>query len=206
MAPCSPRGSDFATLYSFTAISDPYTYTNRDGASPFAGLVLSSNTLYGAAVNGGAFGSGTVFGINTDGSGFASLYNFTGGRDGGNPWAGLILSSNTLYGAASQGGSSESGTVFKLNTDGTGFTTLHNFTYGSDGANPLPDLILWSNTLYGTAQQGGNSGSGAVYSGTVFKLNTDGTGFAVLHRFAANSTNSLGFYTNSDGRLFAPDQ
>ena len=41
----------------------------------------------------------------------------------------LILSGNTLYGTASSGGSSGDGTVFAVNTDGTGFTTLHSFTW-----------------------------------------------------------------------------
>jgi len=53
----------------------------------------------------------------------------------------LILSGNTLYGTASRGGSYGSyggGTVFAVNTDGTGFTNLHSLTY-SDGANPLPN-------------------------------------------------------------------
>ena len=42
--------------------------------------------------------------------------------------AGLILSGNTLYGTTTGGGSSGNGTVFAINTDGTGFTTLHSFT------------------------------------------------------------------------------
>src|SRR5580692_9090807 len=50
-----------------------------------------------------------------------TLYTFTGGNDGANPQAGLVLSGNTLYGTASQYGSLSGGTVFKLNTDGSGF-------------------------------------------------------------------------------------
>jgi hypothetical protein len=42
---------------------------------------------------------------------FTTLYSFTGGSDGGEPSAALILSGNTLYGTA--------GTLFALNTDGT---------------------------------------------------------------------------------------
>ncbi len=60
-----------------------------------------------------------------------------------------------------------------VNTDGTGFTTLHSFTasYGSypvytnsDGANPYAGLILSGNTLYGTTYKGGSSGRGTVFS------------------------------------------
>ena len=51
------------------------------------------------------------------------------------------------------GGSSGNGTVFAVNTDGTGFTNLHSFycCTNSDGAYPYAGLILSGNTLYGTA-------------------------------------------------------
>src|SRR6185436_1302472 len=122
--------------------------TNSDGATPVAGLILSGNTLYGTAHNGGNAGFGTLFAINTDGTGFTNLHTFTGISDGANPSAGLVLSGNTLYGAAKRGGSSGAGTVFAVNTNGTGFTTLHSFNGGSDGINPYAGLILSGNTLY----------------------------------------------------------
>ncbi len=128
---------------------------------------------------------------------FTTLHSFTALRglvgtnsDGEYP-NGLILSGNTLYGTARVGGSSDNGTVFAVNTDGTGFTTLHSFTGGSDGAFLVTGLILSGNTLYGTTGDGGSSGAG-----TVFAVNTDGTGFTTLHSFTA-----LGVFTdtNSDG-------
>ena len=92
------------------------TWTNSDGANPYAGLILSGNTLYGTAHNGGSSGNGTVFAVNTDGTGFTNLYSFTGTVTATElfPQAGLILSGNTLYGTACYGGSSGNGTVFSL--------------------------------------------------------------------------------------------
>src|SRR6266404_86083 len=65
---------------------------------------------------------------------FKTLYSFTApdltfgtNSDGAYPRSGLSLSGNTLYGTASDGGSSGAGTVFKVNTDGTDFTNLHSF-------------------------------------------------------------------------------
>jgi len=154
----------FTTLHTFTALSGPISepVTNSDGAVP-GRLVLSGNTLYGAALYGGSSGYGTVFAVNTDGTGYTTLHNFTGGRDGSLPFAGLI-SGNTLYGTASQGGNSGFGMVFKVSTSGTGFTTLHWFTGGDEGSDPGAGLILSGNTLYGTAAGGGSSGSGTVFS------------------------------------------
>jgi len=44
----------------------------------------------------------------------------------------------------------------------------------------MAGLVMSGDTLYGTANFGGGQGGG-----TVFKLKTNGTGFAVLHRFTA---------------------
>src|ERR1035437_5457086 len=117
----------FTTLHSFTA--------GTDGTMPYAGLILWGNTLYGTDKLGGGFGHGTVFAINTDGTSFMNLHNFTAvsgssytNSDGRYPVAGLLLSGNTLYGTAQNGGSAGNGTVFAVNTDGTSFTNLHNFT------------------------------------------------------------------------------
>ena len=144
-------------------------------------MILSGNILYGTAGYGGSSGSGTVFKVNTDGTGFTILHTFTANSDGATPAAGLILSGNILYGTATGGGSSNYGTVFAVNTDGTGFTTLHHFTRGTDGANPVAGLILSGDILYGTAASGGG-----VW-GTIFSVNTSGTGFTTLHRFTGGS-------------------
>src|SRR5437762_12855732 len=107
------RAQTFTTLHSFTAIN-PNTYANSDGANPVAGLILSGNTLYGTTVYGGSSGNGTVFNVNTDGTAFTALYSFTAtsgfpdfiNSDGTYPFAGLVLSGNTLFGTARYGGSS----------------------------------------------------------------------------------------------------
>jgi uncharacterized repeat protein (TIGR03803 family) len=177
-------GSSFRTLYSFTGLNPPGT--NSDGALPWAGLILSdTTTLYGTAQFGSSTGKGTLFAVNTDGTGFRTVHDFGGGSDGAEPLAGLILSDNTLYGTTFDGGSSGFGAVFKVNTDGTDFTSLHGFTDGSDGAHPHAGLILSGDTLYGTASAGGSPGVG-----TVFEVNTDGTSYTNLHRFTAGDGGS----------------
>ena len=167
-------GTSFTNLHSFTGGSD--------GANPYAGLVLSGNMLYGTASGGGNYGNGAVFAVNTNGTGIMNVHSFTGGNDGANPYAGLILSGNRLYGTASGGGDYGNGAVFAVNTDVTGFTNLHSFTGVSDGANPYAGLFLSGNTLYGTAGAGGSAGNGAV-----FAINTNGTGFTNLHSFTGVS-------------------
>ncbi len=189
----SARGTVFALNTDGTGFTNLHSFTGgSDGVGPSGSLILAGKTLYGTAQAGGSSGRGTVFALNTDGTGFTNLHSFTGASDGIGPSGGLILAGNTLYGTAQGGGSSGAGTVFALNTNGAGFTTFYSFTGGSDGRTPFAGLILSNNTLFGTAYYGGRSGNG-----TVFALNTDGTGFTNLHSFTA--TSGYPYYTNSDG-------
>jgi uncharacterized repeat protein (TIGR03803 family) len=180
-------GSGFTNLYNFTAKNCDPICTNRDGANPVSGLILSGNRLYGTATSGGSWGNGTVFGLRIDGTDFRTLYSFTAtvaydssglplNSDGMNPYAGLALSGNRLYGTAVYGGQWGKGTVFAVDTDGSNFATLHSFTAlppypgpltNSDGANPWAGLVLASDTLYGTTGEGGTAGNGTVFSLTL---------------------------------------
>jgi uncharacterized repeat protein (TIGR03803 family) len=174
------NGLGFAILHSFDGVP-------TDGSVPVAGLVLDSNGwLYGTTPQGGTNDFGTVFKIKTNGLGYASFYSFTGGTaDGGLPSAALILGPGSmLYGTTEQGGSSSSGTVFAIGTDGSNFATLANLgaTF-SDAANPMASLALdYSGTLFGTSTAGGDFGLGAV-----FKVRTGGGGYAVVHSFAGGT-------------------
>ena len=180
-------GTGFRTLYSFTGGSGTSPYTNGDGIVPNSPVLLG-NTLYGTTVQGGVFGYGTMFKVDVDGTGFTNLHDFTSApgtnapnSDGANPYGQLVLSGNTLYGTASGGGQSGFGTVFKINTDGTGFAAIFSFPGGAAGGLPLAGLTLAGATLYGTSSVGGNTSAG-----TVFAVNIDGTGFTNLHTFTGN--------------------
>jgi uncharacterized repeat protein (TIGR03803 family) len=175
-------GTAFETLHTFSTPTydpDSNAYTNTDGATPLAGLILSGNRLYGTSYKGGSLGLGTVFALNTDGTDFRTLHSFNDYDGGANPWAPLMLSGNTLYGTASAAGYWSLGTLFAINTNGTGFAVLHQFSGGEDGSVPMGGLILSGSTLYGTANGGGSSSDGVL-----FKVNTDGTGFTNLHVFS----------------------
>jgi uncharacterized repeat protein (TIGR03803 family) len=103
---------------------------------------------------------------------FSVLYSFTGGTDGGNPWAALIQdAAGNLYGTTEGGGASGGGVVFKLDATGTE-TVLYSFTFGTDGGGPFAGLIRdGAGNLYGTTAFGGDF---ACSCGTVFSLDTTG--------------------------------
>jgi uncharacterized repeat protein (TIGR03803 family) len=190
------NGTGFTILHSFSTV---VSGNNSDGAAPQSDLILSGGTLYGTAALGGSKGGGggTLYSINTNGTGFTVVHTFggSGGINGTYPVGGLVLSGSTLYGTTENNGSgSGRGVIFKVNTDTTGYTLLHSFSAlvnntNSDGANPIAGLSLSGSTLYGTTSLGGTNGNG-----TVFAINTSGTGYSVFHTFTAISSG-----TNNDG-------
>lgn len=164
-----------------------------DGRNPFGSLIVADGTLYGTARNGGTNDDGTVFSFNLAANTFTVLHTFLGhGVDGELPDAGLILSTDTLYGTTAAGGTNGGGgTVFSIGTNGGNYTILHSFNGATDGKFIEAGLVLWGNTLYGTALVGSSGNSGAIYS-----VNTDGSSFTVLHAFSAVNSEDA---TNSDG-------
>jgi uncharacterized repeat protein (TIGR03803 family) len=104
--------------------------------------------------------------------------------DGSGPYGGVVLDAQgNLHGTASGGGALGYGTVFKVDTSDN-MTVLYSFAGAPDGEYPVASLALDSEgNLYGTTQEGGNSGCGPWQScGTVFELDTAGSE-TVLHRF-----------------------
>ena len=170
-------GTGFNILHNFPS-------GTGDGAIPFGSLTLAGPTLFGLTSHGGSNNNGSVFAINTDGTGYTILYNFGSSLvDGINPNGSLTLSGSALYGMTLAGGSNFFGSVFAINTDGTGYTILHNFAGGSgDGSVPMGSLTLDGSTLYGMTGNGGISNNGVM-----FAINTDGTGYAILHNFTGGS-------------------
>jgi len=163
-------GGDFGPWYSFQG--------GTDGEAPQGSLTLSGSTLYGMT-NGASSGNGTVFKIGTNMSDYSILRNLESG-DGTNPLGSLTLSGSTLYGMTSGGGDGGYGTVFKMSTAGGAPTVLHHFAGGTgDGSSATGSLTLSGTTLYGMTY-----GGGSAYSGTVFKINTDGNGYQILHDFS----------------------
>ncbi|MBI3839217.1 MAG: hypothetical protein HY288_14955, partial [Planctomycetia bacterium] len=175
-----PARAGYQVIHTFTG-------GTSDGAHPLGSLIQSGSTLYGTTRDGGSSDYGTIFQVGTDGSGFSLLHNFTGGSsDGAIPAADLIRSGSTLYGTTAGGGHSGSppntgGTIFRVGTDGSGFSLLHSFT-GVDGETVQGSLIQSGSTLYGMAVYGGSNGRG-----TIFKVGTDGSAFSLLHSFTGGS-------------------
>lgn len=100
-----------------------YSFLAPDGGDPYAGPTLdqATGTLYGVTSGRAAYNWGSIFKIDKQGN-FTKLYDFTGGTDGGFPFAAMTLDkSGALYGTTQLGGLFDGceggqgcGVVFKL--------------------------------------------------------------------------------------------
>ena len=172
-------GSGYRILHAFTG-------GNSDGRAPaYSRPTIRGDTLYGVTWYGGAANHGTIFEMSTDGSSYQLLHSFQERlltKDGVTPQGTLAISDSTLYGTASCGGRENRGTVFKIGTDGNGFKVLHAFAAGrKDGETPYGGLTLAGSTLYGMTQKGGRNDLGTIY-----KLSTAGSDFALLYSFSGS--------------------
>jgi len=150
---------------------------STEGYSAFGNLIFdSSGNLWGTNRYGGAGEAGTVFELTPSNGSWdlTVLHSFTGSNG---PQAGLVMDqAGNFYGTAVTAGKYAAGSVFKLSPSGGGwtYTVLHDFTGGSDGAQPYGQIVLDSSgNLYGTTFEGGMTGGdicGSYGCGVVWEI------------------------------------
>lgn len=171
-------GTGFRVLHTFRD-------TPGEGASPIGRLAVDPRGfIYGTTLYGGNLNRGVLFQLTRDGTDFTVLHHFDAEMDGSNPQAGVILAGrDALFGTTVNGGAFSSGCVFRFDLAERSFSVLHHFGEPHpDGQHPYAELCLGEdNFLYGTTSGGGKFGLG-----TVFRLATDGSGYALLHQFGGS--------------------
>jgi uncharacterized repeat protein (TIGR03803 family) len=180
-------GNGQGSVYQLTSNGSGWMGTNlydfthgSDGGYPWASPIFDqAGNLYGSTTAGGSGNGGTVFRMTPSGGNWTldTLYSFTGpgnGRFVVGPLGSLIMdSAGSLYGTTFADGANKYGAVFKLTPSNGGwtFTSLHDFTGGSDGAYPYSNLVFdASGNIYGTASQGGTSANCVGGCGVVFEI------------------------------------
>ena len=154
-----------------------FSFNGTNGTLPAGRLQFDVNgALYGTTDGGGAGSEGAVFKLTPptvagDPWTETVLYSFSGGVDGSNPAAGVVIDSKgRIFGAAQHGGTGDpkvGGVVFELDppaVEGGAWTetVLHSFS-GTDGFLPNSILTLRKGGIYGTTAQGGLFGTGTVF-------------------------------------------
>src|SRR4051812_21895375 len=108
----------------YTKLFD-FTNDSLSGGNAWGSLISDGTFLYGMTQTGGTSIYGTIFKIKKDGTGYSTLFNFSGNANGGHPMGSFISDGSFLYGMTRDGGLSGYGILFKIKPDGTGFTKLY---------------------------------------------------------------------------------
>ncbi|HEY3973016.1 MAG TPA: choice-of-anchor tandem repeat GloVer-containing protein [Candidatus Sulfotelmatobacter sp.] len=181
----SPKKGEWSLriLYSFGSATS-------DGKYPYTSLTMdSSGNLYSTTSQGGAYNMGTVFELSLQPSGAwqeTILHNFNpSSGDGSDPIAPLVLANGNLYGATTQGGAHNLGTIFEMKPAQAGTWTesvLYSFgASSSDGSDPWGGLVIdAAGDIFGLTNLGGG-----YQEGTAFKLSASNGAWSqhVLHSF-----------------------
>ncbi len=187
VASLSSVAQTVTTLYSFTG-------NDSSGNPGLDALVQGRNgKLYGTTI-GPSGADGSVFAITTSGR---ASQPYTFGGDGANPWAGLTLGADGYYyGSTFAGGATGNGVLFKLSPTGV-YTSLHEFTGGSDGALPLsPPIQASDSNFYGTT-------SGTSGASTVYRYERNGTFTTILSLSSAQGSYVIApLIQGTDGNLY----
>ena len=163
-----------------------FDFANPQPLHPTAPLLLASDgNFYGVSQDAsGPPGRGSVFRMTPAGD--LDVLHIFGIVDGEDPRSPLVEGTDGfLYGTTNVGGANESGTVFRIRKDGTGFATLHHFASGNAWTAQPRGLILdnssGSDVFYGLTASGG-----ADALGTIFTITPSGT-FTTRATFPASS-------------------
>jgi len=167
--------------------------------------------IYGLTPRGGTNGGGTLFGMNKNGTGISVLHNFPdrsqpGVLDGIYPSGCKLLkaSDGFLYGTTPEGDGATTvrGTIFKVSTNGTGYTNIVSFSNAlasTRGIFPSGKLSEGADGLL----YGGTDSGGANNDGVIFKVNKNGTGYTVLYHL--NELTNIGvadLFASKDGFVY----
>ena len=175
------------TLYSFNR--------NSTGGSPQGSLIQATDgNFYGTTYDGGTGGYGTIFKITPAGT-FSILKHFIASTEGGSPKGSLVQGKDSLlYGTTSTGGTSASGTIFKISLTGT-YTVLRHLVYATDGSAPEGNLVQGNDgNFYGMTSN----------NAKIFKV-SPACVFTVIRSFSSTTDGSYplgGLVKYTDGNFY----
>jgi uncharacterized repeat protein (TIGR03803 family) len=186
----------FTILHGFTG--------TPDGGEPITGLTWVDGQLFGRTLLGGAYGVGTIFSMNPDGSNYQIRHNnvFGKGVDPYSPFPFLPAPGGGVYGLG-QYGVSGNGVLYLWEPKDT-VINLHNFTGRADGSWPTSLVQDQQGNLYGSTRLGGACTASRQGCGVIYEVNPTTRQFTTLYTFTGTEDGAeplLGS-VGADGTLY----
>jgi|GEM_PF-1465245 len=180
--------------YSFAEVNDEDGKRLENTPLEYDGWIYST-ARYGGINDTNFDGAGVMFKVRiptTDdyantGRHYTIVHRFD--ANGSRPTGPIVATNGYIYGCVTYGGDFGGGAVFRISTNGTGYTHIYSFKGKPDGAYPNWLLLGQNGMLYGTTYYGGNKNRG-----TLFAMNLDGNNYNILKNF--------GTLVNADTKSF----
>jgi uncharacterized repeat protein (TIGR03803 family) len=181
------------------------SFSGANGLGPEAALIEGSDGNFYGTTSGeygytdaqpNAATNGTVFRVTPEGK-VTTLHVFAG-ENGSHPEAPLVQMPNGLLYGSTSGGFSGFPTIFRIATNGTGFTTL---VHGSvvEGQTNITLVAGNDGNLYGTDRQGGT-----IADGCIFRLTPEGVP-TIIYSFRGSPDGEFPngpLYQGTDGKFY----
>lgn len=173
----------------------PLTVMNTPPVHEFVEI---AGFLYGVRYLLGSLNAGYIFKYELATGTVTVIHNFDP-NTGGVPMASLLNVGGVLYGMGSDDFFTGYGILFKINTDGTGYTVLKRFGIDTPGKKPYGTLMIATNgKVYGVTKLGGDNNEG-----TLFEYDYSTNSIVVVHSFAsAHGKFPVGKLIEVNGKLY----
>ena len=171
---------------------------NSNGYDPYGDVTVIKSKLYGFNYEGGAYGYGNIFRIDTNGTGYKDLHDFNDTTGEYIGWGALTVVGNKFFGMTYEGGAYGYGVIFSMDTNGAGYKDLFDFNDTTGGYGESATLAVYKNKLYCMTYEGGANDSGVIFS-----IDTNGNGYKDLVDLnRSKGYYSYGFLTLVNNKLF----
>ena len=187
----------FTTILNLNSATTGRPPSGRQG-DPNGGVFIdSSGNLYVSTTGGAEFNYGSILRISADTHQVELLYSFTQ-SDGGATVSGLVVDKEgNIFGATSNGGTYNSGSIFEISASTHQFSNIISFD-GLNGYYPTTGMIVdAAGNLFGTTFGGGGLG-------TVYKLSPETHDLTTLVSFTGFNGGQpySGLIADSFGNLY----
>ena len=172
-----------------------YTLKGDNGTLTLPGtsVTLAKGGLYGSVVLGGPGNFGGIYRLDITTKALKLVYAFGGSANrpaGYNMNVGMVVGKDgMIYGATLQGGSKNSGMLFRIDPATQKITALRAIDDGNGGIVSGALTVGPDDSLYGTTAQGSTAehNCGGTGCGAIFKFDTKTLKFTVLHSFTGGA-------------------
>jgi uncharacterized repeat protein (TIGR03803 family) len=196
------QGDTYGEVYkyapdgTFTAL---HTFSGSDGRSANAHLIQGADgNLYGTTVEGGTYGWGTVFKMNTSGT-ITAQYSFDSPTTGAYLyWPVVQASDGNFYSTTSLYAANDyTGSVFRLNEEFS-YTLVYTDADNNTQVSELSSGVVQATdrNLYGAGQLGGADQYGGIY-----QIGLDGAS-SVVYSFSNPTQMQAGMMQHTNGKLY----